>query len=175
MAWQVDKAHTQVSFAVRHLGISLIRGRMALAESEIALDETQPERSTLRARMEVSTLDTGDASRDGHLKTADLFDVATYPYIDFVSKQVRRPREGRVEVVGELTIRDVTKEVTLSGDYSGPEKDPLSGNRKIGFSLSGEIAKSDFGITWNVPMEGGRFMLADRLTLTIDAQAVESA
>ena len=173
MGWQVDTAHTQVSFAVRHLGISLIRGRMKLAESQLVLDEAQPERSSLTARMDVSSLDTGEPGRDGHLKTGDFLNVETYPYISFVSRQVKRPAEGKVEVAGDLTIRDITRPLTLSGDYSGPQLDPLSGKRKVGFSLSGQLNKTDYGIQWNVPMEGG-FMLADRLTLTIDAQAIET-
>lgn len=172
MAWQVDLAHTQVSFGIRHLGISLIRGNMRLAEAELELDEDRPEDAHLRALIDVSTLDTRDPNRDGHLKSADFFNAEQYPHIAFDTSKVLRFDEGKFRLAGDLTIRDVTKPIELSGEYSGPVDDPISGKRKIGFELSGDIAQRDWGIDWNVPMPGG-FMLADRVTLTIDAQAIE--
>ena len=173
MAWQVDLAHTQVSFGIRHLGISLIRGNMALAEATLDLDEDSPESAHLTVLMDVSTLDTRDAARDGHLKTADFFDVEHYPHIRYESTTVQRTGDGRFSVSGNLTIRDVTRSVEFAGEYSGPVDDPISGKRKIGFELTGELIRKDWGIEWNVPMPGG-FMLADRVTLTIDAQAIET-
>jgi polyisoprenoid-binding protein YceI len=174
MAWQMDLAHTQVAFAVRHLGISLIRGNMQVAEATLDLDEAQPEASKLAVRMDVNSLDTRDANRDGHLKSGDFFDVANHPYIDFTTTRVRDLGKGQCEVTGALTIRGVTRDVSLRGEYSGPVLDPISSKRKVGFLLNGEVFKNDFGITWNVPMELNAFMLADRVTLTIDAQAIEA-
>jgi len=173
MAWQVDLAHTQVAFAVRHLGISLIRGTMRVAGATLNLDETNREASKLSVRMDVDSLDTKDPARDGHLKTGDFFDVANHPYIEFTTTGVTDRGDGQCEVAGDLTIRGVTKPITLQGEYSGPVLDPISSKRKAGFQLNGEIRKSDFGITWNVPMEGA-FMLAESVSLTIDAQAIES-
>jgi polyisoprenoid-binding protein YceI len=174
MAWQVDMQHTQIAFSIRHLGISLIRGNMRLAEAQLDLDEALPEAATLSVRVDVASLDTRDATRDGHLKSAEFFDVANHPYIDFASKSVKDGGNGAFEVTGDLTIRGVTREIALSGEYNGPVNDPVSGKRKIGFSLSGEVLKDDFGITWNVPMELNAFMLASGVSLTIDAQAIES-
>jgi polyisoprenoid-binding protein YceI len=173
MAWQVDTAHTQIAFGIQHLGISLIRGNMRLAEAELELDEDKPESAKLRAKIDVSTLDTRDANRDGHLKGGDFFNVAEYPYVEFVSKNIRDKGNGKFEVTGDLTIKDVTGEVRLDGEYRGPVKDPVSGKRKVGFLMTGDIAKDDFGVTWNVPMEDNRFMLAGSVSLTIDAQAIE--
>jgi polyisoprenoid-binding protein YceI len=173
MAWQVDLAHTQVSFAIRHLGISLIRGNLHMAEADLDLDEAKPEMAHLRAVIDVSTLDTRDANRDGHLKSADFLHVEQYPHIVFETEKVTVLEQGRFLVLGNLTVRDATRPVALKGEYSGPVDDPISGKRKIGFELSGDIVQKDWGIDWNVPMPGG-FMLADRVTLTIDAQAVES-
>ncbi|HLF79768.1 MAG TPA: YceI family protein [Dehalococcoidia bacterium] len=172
MAWNVDTAHTQVAFAVRHLGISLIRGNFQLADAEVSLDEEHPERSSLKARIDVSTLDTRNPGRDGHLKTGDFFDVATYPYIEFATRAIR-VRGGKFDVEGDLTIKGKTLPVTLNGEFAGPANDPVSGKRKFGFLLSGDLVQKDWGISWNVPMESG-FMLADKVSLTIDAQAIEA-
>ena len=174
MAWQVDLAHTQVAFAVRHLGISLIRGTLSVADATLDLDENNHEASTLSVRMDVNSLDTKDPDRDGHLKTGDFFDAANHPYIEFVTTRITDRGNGRCEVVGDLTIRGATNPITLQGEYSGPVFDPISSKRKAGFLLSGEVNKNDYGITWNVPMEMNAFMLADSVALTIDAQAIET-
>ena len=174
MAWQVDSAHTQIAFGIRHLGISLIRGNMRLAEADLDLDENNPENARLRAKIDVGTLDTRDANRDGHLKGPDFFNVAQYPYIEFVTKSVRDKGNGKFEVTGDLTIKDVTGEILLNGEYGGPVNDPVSGKRKVGFLMTGDIPKDEFGVTWNVPMEDNRFMLAQSVSVTIDAQAIES-
>lgn len=173
MAWQVDRAHTQAFFAIRHLGISLIRGNMRLAEAELALDEERPEEARLRALFDVASLDTKDETRDGHLKGADFFNVQQYPYIEFTTDRVVREKQGRFRISGNLTITNVTRPVELAGEYHGPVDDPVSGKRKAGFSLTGELAQKDWGIDWNVPMQGG-FMLADRVSLTVDAQIIET-
>jgi polyisoprenoid-binding protein YceI len=173
MPWQVDKAHTQAIFSVRHLGISFISGHVAVADGELELDEANPANSKLRVRMDMDTFTTHDPNRDGHLKSPDFFDVANNPYMEFTSKRLQLKSGSQFEVVGDLKIKDVVGEVTLQGQYSGPVNDPISGKRKVGFELSGAILKKDFGVPWNVPMEGG-FMLADRVNLNINAQAIES-
>jgi len=173
MPWQVDTAHTQVSFAIRHLGISLIRGSMRIAEADLSLDEAHPEDSRIMVRMDTSTLDTRDATRDGHLKSADFLNVEQYPHMEFATQKVERVSDNRFRLHGDLTVRDATRPLRLEGEYSGPVDDPISGKRKVGFSLAGEIAQKDWGIDWNVPMPGG-FMLADKVSLTIDAQAIET-
>jgi polyisoprenoid-binding protein YceI len=174
MAWTVDLAHTQVSFGIRHLGISLIRGNMRLAGADLSLDEDDPEAARLTALIDVATLDTKDATRDGHLKSADFFDVENNPYIEFATKRIVDKGGGKFDVTGDLTIKGNKGEVTLEGEYAGPVNDPVSGKRKVGFTMRGEIDKTAFGVTWNVPMEGGTFMLADKVTLDINAQAIEA-
>jgi polyisoprenoid-binding protein YceI len=173
MAWMVDLAHTQVSFGIRHLGISLIRGNMRLAKAELSLDENNPEAARLTALIEVATLDTRDATRDGHLKGADFFEVERYPHIEFTTTDVARRGEGKVRVTGNLKIRETTRPIQLEGDYSGPVDDPISGKRKIGFELRGDLSQKDWGLVWNVPMPAGN-MLAETVTLTIDAQIIEA-
>jgi polyisoprenoid-binding protein YceI len=173
LAWQVDKAHTQVSFSIRHLGVSFINGTMSVADADLELDEANPANSKIRVSMDMNTFTTHDPNRDGHLKSADFFDVANNPYIEFQTKRVQDKGNRKFDVVGDLKIKDVSGEVQLQGEYDGPVNDPISGKRKVGFNLRGEIDKKDFGVTWNVPMEGG-FMLNDKVQLRIDAQAIEA-
>jgi polyisoprenoid-binding protein YceI len=174
LAWQIDKAHTQASFSIRHLGISFISGTVTVADGELQLDESNPANSTLKVRLDMNNFTTHDANRDGHLKSADLFDVANHPFMDFATKRVQDKGSGKFEVVGDLTIKGNTGEVRLNGEYAGPTKEPFGGKRKVGFKLTGEIDKKDFGVTWNVPLEDGSFMLNDKVTLNIDAQAIDA-
>ena len=173
MAWQVDTAHTQVSFAIRHLGISLIHGNFEIAEADLDLSEDDPESAQLRVLINAASLDTRDATRDGHLKSADFLNVEQFPHIEFVSTRVSRTDGNTFRLAGNLRIKDLTRPLELEGEYAGPVDDPVSGKRKVGFNLSAEIHQRDWGIDWNVPMPGG-FMLADRVILTIDAQAIEA-
>jgi polyisoprenoid-binding protein YceI len=172
LAWQVDKAHTQASFAIRHLGISFISGHINVGEAELELDEAQPANSKLNVRMDMNTFTTHDVNRDNHLKSPDLLDVAKYPFIEFATRSVQDRGSRKFDVVGDLTIKGVTREVSLQGEYEGPVVEPFAGKRKMGFHLSGEIDKTDFGVNWNVPFEGG-LMLNDKVRLNIDAQAIE--
>jgi polyisoprenoid-binding protein YceI len=173
MAWMVDLAHTQVAFGIRHLGISLIRGNMRLAKADLSLDEERPEEARLTAWIDVATLDTRDENRDGHLKGPDFFEVERYPNIEFTTTGLSRRGEGKLTLNGNLKIRETTRPIELEGEYSGPVDDPISGKRKIGFELTGVLTQKDWGLVWNVPMPGGN-MLADRVTLTIDAQIIEA-
>lgn len=173
MAWQIDIAHTQISFAIRHLGISLIHGNLGLAEAELDLNEDDPESAQLRVLIDAASLDTRDPTRDGHLKSPDFLNVEEFPHIEFVGTRVSRIDTSQFRLAGNLRIRDMSRPIELEGEYAGPVDDPISGKRKIGFYLSSDIYQRDWGIDWNVPMPGGN-MLADRLTLTIDAQAIEA-
>ena len=174
MAWDVDLAHTQVAFAIRHLGVSLIRGNMQVSAASLQLDEAHPENASLSATIDVNTLDTRNPGRDGHLKTADFFNVEKYPNIEFTTTKIVPSNGNDFEVHGNLTILGVTKPVMLKGEYAGPVDDPVSGKRKLGFEMAGDISQSDWGINWNVPMSAGGFMLGDRVRLTIDGQAIEA-
>jgi polyisoprenoid-binding protein YceI len=175
MGWQVDRAHTQVSFAIKHLGVSLIRGNMELADAELVLDEANPERSRLTARLDAASIDTRDATRDGHVKSPDFLEVEKYPFIEFTSKRLNLGPDRRFQVTGDLSVHGVTREVSLDGEYAGPVLDPISGKRKVGFLLTTVVSHQDYGLTWNVPMAAGGFMLDEKITLTIDAQAIEDA
>ncbi len=174
MAWNVDLAHTQVAFAIRHLGVSLIRGNMQVSAASLELDEAHPESASLSATIDVNTLDTRNPGRDGHLKTADFFNVAEHPNIEFATTKIVPSTGSDFEVNGNLTILGVTKPVSLKGAYAGPVNDPVSGKRKLGFEIEGDISQGDWGINWNVPMSEGGFMLGNRVRLTIDGQAIEA-
>ena len=173
MAWQVDPAHTDVSIAAKHLGISMVRGHLKMAEGEINLDEANPQNSWVRAKIDASSFDSREAQRDGHLKSGDFLDVENHPYIEFASKSVTPKGGNKFEVQGDLTVRDQTHPITLQGEYEGPVVDVFSQKRKVGFLLEGDIDTEKWGITWNVAVGPAGWLVGKSARLTIDAEAVE--
>ena len=122
--------------------------------------------------IDASSVDTGDERRDGHLRNADFFDADAYPQLVFEVKSVRPARDDTYTVVGDLTIKDVTREITLDYEHNGSVVDPM-GNVKVGGTLSGSINRSDWGLTWNVPLAGGRWLVSDTVKLEIDAELTQ--
>ena len=172
MAWNIDTAHTSVGFVARHMGLSKVRGQFTSFRGEI---EGNPgDITTAKGWFEVdmASIDSANADRDAHLKSADFFDVEKYPTMKFVSKGIERSGDG-YKVVGDLTIKDVTKEVSLDYEHGGDLQDPF-GNRKIGGSLTGTIKRSEWGLTWNVPLDSGGWLVSDNVKLEIDLQVAES-
>ena len=164
----IDASHSEVGFKVKHLMISTVRGSfgtvMGSAEGEL-------DNLNISVTIDPTSINTNDENRDGHLKGADFFDVENFPSIDFVATGVN-VHNG--VITGELTIKGVTKEVTLALDYNGKGVDPW-GNVKHGFEISGKINRNDFGLTWNAALEAGGVLVSEEVTLTIDIQAVEVA
>lgn len=172
MAWTVDTAHTTVGFVARHMGLSKVRGQFTSFRGEIDGDPNDV--TTARARFEVdlASVDTGNADRDAHLKSADFFDVEKYPVMTFVSKSVRKDGDD-YKVTGDLTIKDTTKEIELDYEHGGDLTDPF-GNRKIGGTLSGTIKRTDWGLSWNVPLDSGGWLVSEKIALEIDFQVAET-
>ncbi|MDQ4145496.1 MAG: YceI family protein [Actinomycetota bacterium] len=172
MAWTVDTAHTTVGFMARHMGLSKVRGQFTSFRGEVDGDPTDI--TTARARFEVdmASVESGSPDRDAHLKSADFFDVEKYPTMTFVSKIVRRDGDG-YKVVGDLTIKDTTREVELDYEHGGDLQDPF-GNRKVGGTLTGTIKRSEWGLSWNVPLDSGGWLVSDKIALEIDLQVAES-
>ncbi len=172
MAWNIDTAHTSVAFVARHLGLSKVRGQFSSFRGEV--EGAPDDLTTARGWFEVDldSIDSGNADRDAHLKSADFFDVEKYPTMRFVSKRVERNGDD-YRVVGDLTIKDVTREVTLDYEHGGDVTDPF-GNRKIGGTLTGTVKRSDWGLTWNVPLDSGGWLVSDNVKLEIDLQVAES-
>ncbi len=167
MQWHFDPAHSQVQFSVKHMGISTVRGTFEQFGGTI--DEENGEVTSVNVELSVASLNTGSAQRDGHLKSADFFDVETHPTATFALTRFVRKGDA-VTAEGELTIRGVTHPVTLQGEIGGPSKDPW-GNEKVSASLTGKISRKDWGLTWNVALEAGGVLVSDDVKLSIEVQA----
>src|SRR5438270_12040080 len=164
MSWTIDNAHTNVGFAIKHLGLSTVRGRFTRFEGRIDLDTADLTRATGTVEIEAASIDTGQPDRDTHLRSGDFFDVEKYPTITFKLKSVSGQGED-LKITGDLTIRDVTREIVLDAEFAGEGTDPYV-NRKIGGSLGGTISRGDFGLKWNVPAQAaGGLLVGDKVKL----------
>ncbi len=172
--WTVDPAHTHVEFAIRHMMIATVKGRFGAVAGTVLLDEAQPGKSAVNVTIDVASIDTREAQRDGHLRSADFFDAETFPKMTFRSTRVERTAADRFKVAGELTIRAVSRPVVLDVTAEGRGKDPW-GNERAGFSASGAIKRSDFGLTWNQTLETGGVLVGDEVKISVDAELVKQA
>lgn len=173
MAWTIDPAHTTVGFSARHMGLSKVRGQFTEFRGEVDGDPEDITSARGRFEVDLASVTSGNADRDAHLRSGDFFDVERYPHMTFVSKAVTPAGEGTYKVVGDLTIKDVTKEVELTYEHGGFEVDPY-GNRKLGGTLSGTIKRSEWGLNWNVPLDSGGWLVSDKIGIEIDLQIAES-
>ena len=163
--WTVDPSHSEVSFTARHL-MSKVRGLFEKFEGQIVTgDET-----TASATIDLNSINTRDETRDGHLRSKDFFDVENTGPMTFGSTKVEQGGNGLL-VTGDLTIKGVTKPVTLDVEFFGTETDPWGGTR-VGFEGSTEISRKDFGVDFNIPMDGGRLLIGDKIAVTAAVQAV---
>ena len=167
--WTLDPAHSEVSFTVRHLAISKVRGTFDRFDATVVTAEN-PEDSTVVATIDVSSVNTNQKDRDNHLRTSDFFAIDEYPTMEYRSTGIRQDGDEFV-LDGELTLRGVTKPVTLRGEFGGIITDGY-GQTKAGASGSTKINRKDFGVNWNTALEGGGFTLGDEVTIAIDAQVV---
>ncbi|GLJ81201.1 YceI family protein [Microbacterium imperiale] len=170
--WVLDASHSEVGFSVRHMMISKVRGTFAVAEATIVAPEN-PLDLTLEAKVDVASINTKDEGRDGHLRSADFFDVETYPTMTFVSTGVRE-QGGDFLVDGDLTIKDVTKPVTFTVEFGGFGTDPW-GNYKAGATAKTVINREEFGLTWNAALETGGVLVGKDVTIELDLQGSISA
>lgn len=174
MPWTIDPAHSRVGFAIRHMMISTVRGEFTDFEGTVDLDEQDPTRSRATGSVKVASIDTGNAERDGHLRSADFFDAPTHPTIRFESRRIDAKGEGQFRVTGDLTMHGVTKEITLDGELTAPAKDPW-GNMRRGVSMSGNLNRKDFGLTWNQALEAGGVLVDEKVKLELDLEIVQAA
>jgi polyisoprenoid-binding protein YceI len=158
----IDQAHSEIGFKVKHLMISTVKGNFRTFSGGVEED------GTVSLSMNVNSIDTGNNERDNHLKSADFFISMEYPTMDFNGKM----SEDMNTVTGEITIKGVTKEVTLDVDYNGMSVDPW-GNTKHGWEITGSINRGDFGLTWNAPLETGGVLLSEEVKLNLDVQMME--
>ncbi|WP_396206461.1 YceI family protein [Gemmatimonas sp.] len=167
MKWVLDPAHSQVQFSVKHLGISTVRGTFDAFSGSI--DEENGQATAVTVEIDVASLDTGNEQRDGHLRSADFFDVENHPKATFALTTFERSGDD-VIATGDLTIRGTTKPVTLKGEIGGPATDPW-GNQKVSATLETKIARKEWGLVWNVALEAGGVLVSDDVKLSIDIQA----
>ena len=165
----LDPTHSSISFSVRHLGLAKVRGGFEVRSGTIVIAE-DPTQSSVEAVIDASSFNTGTADRDAHVRSADFLDVEQYPDITFRSTGVRQAGDSW-QIDGELTVRDVTRPVTLDVEFEGSEQDPW-GNGRIAFSASTEINREDFGITWNQALESGGVLVGKQVKISIDLEAV---
>jgi polyisoprenoid-binding protein YceI len=169
--WAIDAMHAEVGFAVKHLMISTVRGRFGAVAGTVLLNEANPAKSVVDVTIDVASIDTRQEMRDNHLRSPDFFDVANYPTMRFVSKRVEGDVRKRFRVVGDLTIRDVTREVAVEATNEGSTKDPW-GNDRVGISASAKLNRSDFNLTWNQTLETGGVVVGDEVKLSIDVELI---
>jgi polyisoprenoid-binding protein YceI len=169
--WKLDPTHTLVEFSAKHLMITTVKGRIADVEGAIYIDENDPSKSTVEATLNVQSIDTRTDQRDNHLRSADFLDVEKYPQIKFRSTRIEGDRE-EFKLTGDLTIRDVTRPITLDVKFEGQQKDPWGGER-IGFSANGKFDRRDFGLTWNVILETGGLTVGNDIKVAIEVEAVK--
>jgi polyisoprenoid-binding protein YceI len=170
VTYVIDPAHTAAHFSVRHMMISNVRGEFTKVSGKIVWDAENPANSSIEATIDANSINTREPQRDGHLKSADFFDVEKYPTIEFKSTKVQ-PEDGGGKVTGNLTIHGVTHSVVLEVEGPTPEiKDPW-GNLKIGASATTKINRKDFGLTWNSALETGGLMVGDEIKISIEAEA----
>ena len=168
-----DPAHSRIGFVARHAMVTKVRGAFNEFEGTATIDGDEPGKSSARVTLQVASIDTRNAQRDGHLRTNDFLDAENYPQITFVSTEVEHVGGADFEVTGDLTIKDVTRSVTIPLEFQGAATDPF-GNQRIGFEGSLPINRSDFGVTYNAALETGGVLVSDKITLEFEISAIKT-
>ena len=171
--WRFDPTHTRIGFSTRHAMVTKVRGAFNDFEGVITVDPENPERSKVELTVKVASIDTRNADRDQHLRTNDFFDAPQFPEITFVSSRVDQVDEGHFIVSGDVTIRGVTKEISIPIDFIGVERDPM-GNLRAGFEGSRRIDRQDFGLKWNTALDSGGVLVSDKITLEFEVSAIKT-
>jgi polyisoprenoid-binding protein YceI len=172
--WNLDPTHSSAEFKVKHLMISNVKGHFSKLSGTLTLDEADVTKSHIEATLDATSLETRDAQRDGHLKSADFFDVEKFPKLSFKSTSIQVAGVGELAVEGDLTIRDVTGPVVFSVEGPTPAtKDPW-GNLRVAITATTKISRKEFGLTWNAALETGGFMVGDEVTITLDVEFIKA-
>jgi polyisoprenoid-binding protein YceI len=174
-SWQMDPAHSHVEFAVRHLMISSVKGAFDDVQGTVWVDESDAKTVLVDVTIQVASIDTRQEQRDAHLRSADFFDAARFPTITFRSRMVEgNHHDSKFRVVGDLTIRDVTRQVVLDVSAEGRLIDPW-GEERAGFSAHGKIDRTDFGLTWNQALETGGVLVSNEVTISVEVELIRQA
>lgn len=170
--WSIDPAHSHVEFAVRHMMITTVKGRFGIVQGTVRIDDADHARSEVDIAIDADSIDTREAQRDAHLKSADFFDVEKFPKLTFKSTQVSDVKGDNFKLQGDLTIHGVTRPVTLEVTAEGRGKDPWGGER-AGFTARTQIKRSDYGLTWNQALETGGLLVGDDIKINLDVELVK--
>jgi len=169
--WTIDPAHSSAEFAVKQLMVSTFKGHFRSLEGTVHLDEANPANSSVAASVDVASVDTQTPDRDAHLRSDDFFNAERYPKMTFRSTRVEQIDGTNWKVTGELTVRDVTKEVVLDTEYEGRIVDPW-GNERIGFTARTELSRKEFGVRWNAAIETGGVVVGDKVRISLNIEIV---
>ncbi len=172
--WNIDPAHSMAEFKVRHMMIANVKGTFSKVSGVLTLDEANIANSKVESSIEASSIDTREADRNTHLKSADFLDVEKYPTLSFQSGRINKVGDGELSVEGDLTIHGVTRKVTFQVEGpTPPSKDPW-GNERVAVSASTKINRKDFGLTWNAALETGGILVGDEVTITLDVEFIKA-
>ncbi len=171
--FKIDAEHSTVGFSIRHL-FSTVKGQFKTYDAIINYDAKSPEKSSVKATIDVKSIDTGTEKRDEHLRSKDFFDVEHYPSMTFESTKVKMTGKNKAKITGKLSMHGVTKDVVLEASFNGAGSDPW-GNRKAGFSATTKLNRKDYGLTWNAPVEAGGVLVGDEVTINLDIEASSDA
>ncbi|MFB1082900.1 YceI family protein [Jeotgalibacillus sp. JSM ZJ347] len=171
--WAVDTAHSSVDFSVKHMMISKVKGTFHEFGAEVSADPQDLTGADVSFSIKVNSIDTRSQDRDNHLRSADFFEVETYPEITFRSTDVKKVGEDEYEMTGDVTIKDVTRQETFKVEYEGSGQDPW-GNQKVGFTADGKINRKNYGLTWNQTLETGGVLVGEDIKINLQIQAQEA-
>jgi polyisoprenoid-binding protein YceI len=171
MAWTIDTVHSHVGFSVRHMMVSTVRGQFRKFGGTVEIDPKDFTRSSFEGEVDIASIDTGNPDRDNHLRTGDFFDAPGHPKLVFKSTRIESKGDGEFRVHGDITIRGVTKPLTLEVEFHGTSKDPY-GRNLAGVTARGSVNRKDFGVSWNKALEAGGFAVADKVNLELELEAV---
>lgn len=170
--WNIDSSHSSIQFSVRHMVFSKVRGRFDKVSGKIHLNEGTFAQSSVDVEIDANSIDTAVADRDQHLRSGDFFDVERFPKLTFKSKRIEPINDQHFRIVGDLTIRDATREVVLDAEHGGTGKDPW-GNQRIAFSAKTSVVRTEFGLKWNQALETGGVLVGERIDVELEVQAVK--
>jgi polyisoprenoid-binding protein YceI len=172
MAWITDPNHSHIEFRVKHMMLYTVRGAFKQFSIDVDYNPSAPEDTRMDVRIETASLDTGAADRDGHLRSPDFFDVEAYPLMTFTSKRIKLMDSTHAKLTGDLTIKNVTREITLDVEYSGQVTNPW-GQTSVGFTAWAVVNRKDWDLTWNLALESGGWLVGDDISINIDLELVK--
>ena len=172
--WNIDTAHSTVEFSVKHMMISTVKGQFGAVEGTVELDPANLASASVDARIDTSTITTHNEMRDNHLRTNDFFNAEDFRYITFKSTSIEPKGDDEFKIHGDLTIRDATKPVTLDAVLDGIMEKDAFGKRRAAFSASTSINRKDFDVTFNIPLDGGKLLIGDKVDITLAVEAVKA-